>query len=208
MNENDEAAFIEEVREFVQPLVARGDRTFAEAIEETVEYFLEEHENADAATVERICEAEIDKAFAAHLAAQATWPEVTDCDRLDRAFEALNEGGIVARHDFSCCQNCGLAEIGDEIQAALDAGVDVSGFTFYHTQDMDGAVGGRGLYLTYGHVDGGETSGVAIGRVIVDTLRAAGLDTDWDGTFGQRIRVTLDWQRRVPVSAVVRLVGK
>ncbi|WP_072396660.1 hypothetical protein [Hyphomicrobium sp. CS1GBMeth3] len=206
MDEKDDAAFIEEVQAFARPLVARGDRTFAEVVEEAVEHLLEENEDADPTAVERVCETEIDKIFAAHLAAQATWPQVTDCDRLDRAFDALNGSGIVARQDFTCCQNCGLAEIGDEIQAAVNAGFDVSGFTFYHAQDTDRATEGHGLYLTYGHVDGDEANSVAIGRTIVAALREAGLETDWDGTIRQRIGVRLDWQRRIPASAVIRVV--
>lgn len=208
MDDDHDQDLTAEVRAFVRPLVARGDRTFAEILEEAVEFLLEEHEDADTKTVERTCEAEIDKALAAHLAAQASWPEVTDCDRLDRAFTALGARGIVARHDFTCCQTCGLAEIGDEIQSAVDAGDDVSGFTFYHAQDTDNATEGHGLYLTYGHLDGSVANGVAIGRVVVDALREAGLETDWDGTFGKRIGVRLDWKRRIPGSAVVRLVSK
>lgn len=208
MDEKDKAALIEDVRAFVRPLVARGDRAFADILEDAVEYLLEENENADPAKVEQICETEIDKAFAEHLAAQATWPQVTDCDRLDRAFDALNNSGIVARHDFTCCQNCGLAEIGDEIQSAVDAGFDVSGFTFYHAQDTDGATEGHGLYLTYGHIDGSEANSVAIGRRIVAALRDAGLETEWDGSIDKRIAVRLDWKRRVVPSAVIRLVSK
>ncbi len=208
MNDAGDAKLTQEIRAFVRPIVARGDRTFADILDEAVEHVLEENEDADAATATRICEREIDAAFAAHLAAQSSWPEITDCDRLDRAFEALNAEGIVAEHDFTCCQNCGLAEIGEPIQAAIDAGADVSGFVFYHAQDTDGAVEGHGLHLTYGHIDGGDTSGVAIGRRVVGALTAAGLETTWDGSFGKRISVRLDWQRRIPASAVVRLVGK
>lgn len=196
--------FVQEARGFVRTMVARGDRTFADILDEAVEYVLDENEDADTDTVTRICECEIDAAFASHLAAQATWPEVTDCDRLDRAFEALNAGGIVARHDFSCCQTCGLAEIDDEIRGAVDAGVDVSGFTFYHSQDTDRAAEGGGLYLTFGHLDGNEVSGIAIARVIVDKLQEAGLKTDWDGSFGKRISISLDWKRRIRPEAAVR----
>lgn len=207
MDQASEAKLIEEVREHVRTAVGRGGKTFADVLEDAVECFLDEGYD-DEAAVKRICEAEIEVAFAKHLAAQATWPEVTDCDRLDRAFEVLNDGGIVAEHDFACCQNCGLAEIGEPIQEAADAGVDVSGFAFYHAQDTDRAVQGGGLYLTFGHVDGGEVSGVAIGRIVADALNDAGLETDWDGTFGKRIGVRLDWKRRIPPSAVIRLVSK
>lgn len=192
-----------EIRTFVRALVARGDRTFADVLDETTEYFLESYDD-QAELVEQISKREIERAFFEHIARQATWPDVTDCDRLDRAFEALNAGGIVARHDFTCCQNCGFAEIGAEIEAALEAGVDVSGFTFYHQQDTDSATEGGGLYLSYGHVDGGDANAIAVGRVIESALNAAGLETVWDGTVGQRIHVRLTWQRRVsPAQAAV-----
>ena len=186
-----------EARAFARRQVARADKAFTDIFEEAVEHFLEEYEDADAKVVEGICDAEIAQAFAAHIAEQAAWPETTDCDRLDQAFETLNFGGIIAAHDFTCCQNCGLAEIGAPIQEAIDEGVDVSGFAFYHAQDTDNAVEGRGLYLTYGHVDGGETENVAIGRIVADTINDAGLETEWDGTMGTRIFVHLNWQRRI-----------
>lgn len=202
-NDSD-AGLMQDIRAFVRPQVARGNRTFAEILEDAVEFLFEAYEEeTDEATIARLTKIELDAAFADHLAAQAAWPEVTDCDRLDRVFEALSRGGIVALHDFSCCQNCGLAEVGAEIDETIRSGVDVSGFTFYHAQDTDRATEGGGLYLTYGHVDGSETSGVAIGRAVTETLREAGFKIDWDGTFSKRIAVRLDWQRRIPASAAV-----
>lgn len=188
-----------EIRSFVRALVSRGDRRYPEILEETLEYFLESYEEK-AALIEQVAPEEIARAFSDHLAAQATWPDVTDCNRLDRAFEALNAGGIVARHDFTCCQTCGFAEIGAEIADAAAAGIDVTGFTFYHHQDTDSATEGGGLFLSYGHVDGGETHSVAVGRVIVNALEAAGLQTSWSGEIGQRIFVNLAWQRHIPAS--------
>ena len=197
MDPDSKSELVSDARAFARRQVARGDKAFAEILEDAVEYFLEEYEDAETKVVESVCDAEIAQAFAAHIAEQATWPETTDCDRLDQAFETLNAGGIIAAQDFTCCQTCGLAEIGEPIQEAINDGVDVSGFAFYHAQDTDAAVEGHGLYLTYGHVDGGETNGVAIGRIVADTIQDAGLETDWDGTMGTRIFVRLNWQRRL-----------
>jgi hypothetical protein len=44
------------------------------------------------------------EAVAAQLAAQEQWPEVTDCDLLDRAFAELERAGVVSRQNFTCCQ--------------------------------------------------------------------------------------------------------
>ncbi len=42
-------------------------------------------------------ESAIDEAFRRKRKEEATWPEETDCDRLDAAFETLREGGMVGR---------------------------------------------------------------------------------------------------------------
>jgi hypothetical protein len=203
MNDKSDRDLATDVREFVRPLVARGDNTFTDIFEGAVEYLSETYD--DEAAVKAACEAEISEAFADHFQAQATWPAITDCDRLDRAFAALNERGIVARHDFSCCQNCGLTEIGDEVVSVAEGGKSVTGFTFYHAQDTDRATQGDGLYLTFGHIDGSEENGTEIGRLVVKALGEAGLETNWDETFGKRISVLLEWKRRIPPSAVLRL---
>jgi hypothetical protein len=125
---------------------------------------------------------------------QAEWPSVTDCDRLDRAFDELEQRGIVARQNFSCCQNCGSTEIWGEVDDALDAGKAAHGHTYYHAQDSEAAAEGGGLYLAYGSVEDDGTANV--GREIVAVLNAHGLATEWDGSPRNRIRVPLDWKRR------------
>lgn len=125
---------------------------------------------------------------------QAGWPDVTDCDRLDLAFEELERRGIVARHHFSCCMNCGSQEIWAEVEDALEDGTQVRGHTFYHEQDTAGAAEGGGLYLAYGAME--EQGMEAVAREIMAVLQAQGLATEWDGSTDTRIRVDLDWKRR------------
>ena len=45
--------------------------------------------------------------------AQKSWPQVTDCDRLDRAFAALEQQGVIALHRAGCTQSDGLEEVED-----------------------------------------------------------------------------------------------
>jgi hypothetical protein len=127
-----------------------------------------------------------------HEAQQATWPEETDCDRLDKAFAELEESGIVARQNFTCCQTCGNAEIDDELKAAKVKGRKPHGYTFYHMQDTEGAVNGSGLYLAYA----GRTGGDAEAREIIAALERHGLKPEWDGSVESRIFVPIDWKRR------------
>lgn len=127
---------------------------------------------------------------------QASWPTPTDCDRLDAAFAALEQGGIVCRQHFSCCGTCGAAEIWDEIDTARGAGLDVRGYAFYHVQDTEAAVEGYGLYLNYGAVEDDEAPALAIAHEIVTTLEQHGLRVHWDGQWSRRISISLDWKRR------------
>lgn len=125
------------------------------------------------------------------------WPEVTDHDRLEQAFAALESQGVVCRQNFTCCGTCGVAEIGEEIDATRERGGDVRGYAFFHMQDTERAVEGGGLWLNYGAVEEGEGAALTVARSIADALRAAGLVVDWDGDWSKRIHVPLQWQRRL-----------
>jgi hypothetical protein len=134
--------------------------------------------------------------LAKHAADQATWPAVTDCDRLDKALAELEQHGIVARQNFSDCGTCGVAEIGDEIDATRKKGREVRGYVFYHMQDTESAADGHGLYLNYGSVDRDEKADLKVAAEAVESLQRQGLETSWNGSIEQRIGVKLDWKRR------------
>jgi hypothetical protein len=121
-----------------------------------------------------------------------TWPRPTDNDRLDEAFEALEAAGIVARQHWTCCQSCGHYEIGGEIAAVQDQGKPVHGYTFYHHQDTESAVEGRGLYLAYGST---EDTPAEVGEQIRRVLQEKGLQVTWDGSPKTRIWVKMEWHR-------------
>ncbi|MES2449533.1 MAG: hypothetical protein V4610_03105 [Pseudomonadota bacterium] len=136
------------------------------------------------------------EALAEHREAQCDWPERTDCDRLDDAFAALEAKDIISRQHFTCCGTCGANEIWDEIDAVHKAGRPTRGYAFYHVQDTERAAEGGGLYLNYGACEEGEEAALAVAKDIVTHLEAHGLRTEWDGSWAQRIGVSLDWKRR------------
>jgi hypothetical protein len=144
----------------------------------------------------RQASAALREALARHRAAEICWPAITDCDRLDAAFAALEADGIVARQNFTCCGTCGATEIWEEIEAAQAQGVAVQGYAFFHMQDTDSAVEGDGLYLNYGACETGESASIAIGHRVVAALEAQGLTTGWDGRLETRIGVAIDWKKR------------
>ena len=131
---------------------------------------------------------------------EEAWPAVTDWDRFAAAFAALEEKGIVCRHNFSCCGTCAAGEIWDEIKAEREKGREIVGCAHYNMQDTDGAVEGYGIYLSYGSVLEGERAAVSIGHEIAEAMRGQGLEVGWDGTWAKRIFVKMEWQRRVSPS--------
>jgi len=123
---------------------------------------------------------------------EKNWPDVTDCDKLTSAFMELDEEGIVARENFSCCGTCGSSEIHDEAKKHH------FGYVFYHVQDTESAQETGSLYLGYGHVGLAKKSSVEIAKMIVDKLKSFGLDVVWNGKTNTRILVqNMKWQKRI-----------
>ncbi len=132
-------------------------------------------------------------------AAQRSWPAVTDCDRLDEAFLALSGRGIITLHNAGNTQSDGYEDFREALQDSPEPNA-VLGYCFYHIQDLEGAVRGRGLYLAFGPSESQEEAsrGAAIGCIVREELVAAGLPVEWDGTFGSRILIPhFVWQRRI-----------
>ncbi|GGR02381.1 DUF6891 domain-containing protein [Streptomyces netropsis] len=188
----------EEAEEHAGVLVRGGFELPGEIAEAVSDYFYE-----DGGTPVSVAAARgiVGPLWRERLAEQATWPEVTDPDRVGTAFDALAERGITARMNFTCCGNCGLAEIGAE------AAEGDRGFVFFHYQDTERAVEGGALCLRYGvHHGTGEGDGsggkgdtASIGREVAAALVEAGLGVVWDGDPGQAIEVDpLDWRKRLP----------
>ncbi len=133
--------------------------------------------------------------FAKKQEAEKSWPEKTDCDRLDSAFEALEKRNIL------CLQNAGY-EMSDGHQEAFETlsgqpGHRYIGYCFYHGQDLERAVDGGGLMVAFDHVDGEHPDKITVGRALKEELERVGFKIEWDGTAGQRINIPhIDWKRR------------
>jgi uncharacterized protein DUF6891 len=126
------------------------------------------------------------------------WPKVTDCDKLDQVFEKLNAKGIIALQNAGYTQSDGF----DDFRQAYEEHPNQSsviGYCFYQGQDLERAVLGQGLYLSFGPLDADEeeTKGPEIGEMVREELKKAGFAVEWDGTFQQRILIPrIVWQRR------------
>lgn len=134
-------------------------------------------------------------------AAEATWPQDTDCDRLDRAFDRLNGQGFCVLQWAGNTISDGMEEVGEVINAEGVPDDRYQGYCFFHSQDIDRALGGEGLLLAFGATDSDTSEDyVRMGRLVCEAFHQEGLKTEWDGTADSRIAVpALRWQRRTPV---------
>lgn len=147
---------------------------------------------------EALVSATIDSQIAALEEKKKNWPAVTDCDRLDSIFAALNKRGIITLQNAGNTQSDGYEDFRDEYEEHPDP-ASVVGYCFYHKQDLERALGGDGLYLAFGPVDPKEeeSKGLEVGNMVREELQKAGLKVEWDGTFNERLKVRdFVWQRR------------
>ncbi|WP_406860541.1 hypothetical protein ABZO31_08805 [Streptomyces sp. HUAS MG47] len=134
----------------------------------------------------------VDRLWLERVAESADWVGVTYPERITAAFRALDGAGITARENFTCCRNCGTAEIGGE------GDDDARGFVYFHAQCTEGVANGGPLFLLYGGFDGTAESSAEVGREVAEALRGQGLTVEWDGSPESSIQVTgLDWRKRL-----------
>ncbi|MFI6156563.1 DUF6891 domain-containing protein [Kitasatospora sp. NPDC051170] len=186
-----EAGEREELERHVREVLAAG-YVSREQLAETAEEYLVTEDRRPVSPDQ--AQALTDRLWLERVAEQASWRGETDPERLTRAFDALQEAGITARENFTCCRSCGQAEIGAE---AEDEG-GTRGFVYFHSQCTDSAAAGHGLMLLYGGFDGSSETTASVGREVVAAIEAVGLRTDWDGDPGKAVTVApLDWRRRL-----------
>lgn len=123
-------------------------------------------------------------------AEQAGWPETTESDAIEEAFEELEDRHVIALADFACCAGCGHREIQHQLAE------DSIGYVFFHNQSTDRAVAEGQLYLYYGARE--QQRAAEVGGLIVAELTAAGLPVEWSGDPGKAIVVgPIEWRRRI-----------
>lgn len=155
---------------------------------------------------------ELNRAATRLASEKATWPEETDCDRLDRAEAALRDRGILLWQVSPCCDTCTAAELPDRIEVLNRRYPGfrhrARGYAFFIDQNMPEMLADStelSLYLGYGWFspDGSEVApeiyeknALGIAREVCDCLSDEGFEPDWNGDFSRKIGVSLNWQRR------------
>lgn len=179
---------------YIQTLVNAGYDNRDTIIENGTGYL--EDCNLDKKWINTFISHTTDQLLGNHWKEQSTWNGTTDVDRLDQAFKSMEERGILARQNFTCCSPCGVSEISDEIDK-IEKLRPIRGYVFFHSQDTESAVEDGFLHLNFGASDGDGEATKEIGREVCETLMACGLSVEWDGSAKTRIMIPrIDWKKR------------
>jgi len=129
--------------------------------------------------------------------AEKSWPEFTDCDRLEVAFDKLNEKGVIAIHNAGWDKSEGFQNC---LEAYREAGSpqELFGICYYTSQDIESAIEGAGIYIGYSSTrpEDEETDAVKAAELIVSEFQSIGLQVEWGGDASSRIKVEMQWQLR------------
>jgi hypothetical protein len=139
-------------------------------------------------------------------AAEASWPEQVEFDRLEAVFVQLRSEKIIALHRAGNTLADGHDDVREQWRAAGRAESGIRGCCFYHSQDLEGAVRSGRMHLAFSggmiiEVDQRETNTIAVARRIVELLRGAGFGAEWSGSINERIALDLgQWRKRGPAA--------
>ncbi|GAB2571059.1 hypothetical protein GCM10027269_28180 [Kribbella endophytica] len=186
---------VADLREQVELWVRPGFLSRADVLEYAREFRDDDEVPVDDEQLTRL----VEDVWQARLAEEVSWPAYTDADRVAAAFAELDANGVVARMNFTCCQNCGVTEIDDERPTDRPS----SGYVFFHQQDAERlAEEPAQLYLAFGTLEPEQgrvaEQDQAVGEQIRAALLAQELPVEWDGSAAQRISVgPITWHRRL-----------
>jgi hypothetical protein len=142
-------------------------------------------------------EAQMEEEFRRKQAVEATWTDVTDCDRLEEVFESLWDQGIIGLEAPGNTQDEGLEDVTQHYHEAGGEQSDIVGYCYYVANDLPQVLEKGILEVTYGDIRGDDGKGVEIGRRVVSALEAAGFTVEWDGAIQTRLSIMgLRWQMR------------
>lgn len=133
-------------------------------------------------------------------AAEPNWPYPTDCDILELVFDRLNQRGIIAIENAGNSFSDGITAVSEALELCQEAGLEPTGFCFYHWQDLEDAISNQRLFLAFGALSEDGTEAIQIGTQIVAELTVAGFQSIWNQTIEERIVIhKIDWKKRGPV---------
>lgn len=123
--------------------------------------------------------------------------ENTQTNRLIAAFDELAESKIIALHYTGYTMDDGEYEVIEVERTLNDNNEKSEGYCFYHGQDLERAVRGDGLNISFQKINNeSDVVSKEIAKKIVAVLEKHDLKVDWNGKASSKILLPeFKWQR-------------
>jgi hypothetical protein len=144
------------------------------------------------------CNSIVTRALEARKSEMLGWPAITDCEKLDTAFEQLDQTGIVARHCWHYSDIEGARSMSRYIEQCFPEAI---GYVFYSREAMEHAIRFGSLKLIFLATDEWTwfderpptREFCTVRDAIAETLKRAALVV---ATTETTISIAMKWQRR------------
>lgn len=126
-----------------------------------------------------------------------SWNAPTQTNHLIAAFDELAENKIIALHYAGYTNEDAEFEVSEVERALRDNNEKSVGYCFYHGQDLERAVRGEGMYISFQKIDNvSDVVSKEVAKQIVEILEKHTLEVDWNGKSSSRIFLpNFKWER-------------
>lgn len=126
-----------------------------------------------------------------------SWETKTQTNRLIDAFDELAENKIIALHYPGYTKDDGEFEVSEVERALRDNNEKSVGYCFYHGQDLERAVRGEGMYISFQKIDNvSDVISKEVAVKVVEILEKHNLEVAWNGKASSRIFLpNFKWER-------------
>jgi len=139
----------------------------------------------------------IDLVYKQLLEESTSWGESSDTNRLIAAFDELAESKIIAIHFAGYTTDDGEYEVAEIERVLIDNDEQSEGYCFYHGQDLERAIRGEGLYISFQKINNvSDVISKQVARKIIAILEKHNLKVKWDGKATSKILLPeFKWHR-------------
>ncbi|MBU2927150.1 DUF6891 domain-containing protein [Winogradskyella psychrotolerans] len=142
---------------------------------------------------------EIDIRLKKHQADSLKWETPTDFDRLVKSFDELNKNKIISLHRAGYTKSDGEEDAAEIIAELKERGISVKGYCYYHTQDLERAIGEeKMLFIGFDSYNRDDKLAKEVAEKIITVLTKHGFSTRWNGSIETRIAIlNINWKKAV-----------